>query len=262
MTECTGDGVVFSSVGRKKIVAGFDGGRLVSDAGGLLLREADRRVKLIDRLAACIPDPRDPAQTVHDQPRMLAQRIFGIALGYEDLKDHDTLREDPLMALLAEQAPDPGAPLASSPTLCRFENRVDRAALIAMADVLVETFIDSHDSPPAELILDVDATDDRVHGTQEGRFFHGYYDHYCFLPLYVFCGDQLLVAYLRPSNIDGALHTRAILKLLVRRLRMAWPGVKIILRGDSGFCRWRLMRWCDRHEVGYALGLAKNEVLR
>lgn len=262
MTECTPTALTFSSLSRKKIVADFDGGRLVTDGGGLLLRQANRRTGLIDRLAACIADPRDPRMTIHDQRTLLAQRIFGIALGYEDLNDHDTLRDDPLFAVLAEKAPDPQAPLASSPTLCRFENRVGRQALVAMAEVLVETFIGSYDQPPDELILDVDATDDRVHGTQEGRFFHGYYDSDCFLPLYVFCGDQLLVAYLRPSNIDGALHTRGILKLLVGRLRQAWPTVTIVLRGDSGFCRRRLMRWCDRHDVGYVLGLAKNPVLQ
>jgi hypothetical protein len=243
-------------------VADFDGGRLTSDAGGLLLREADRQLGLIRRLAACIHDPRDPLLTIHDQETMLAQRIFGIALGYEDLNDHDTLREDPVFSVLADKTPDPEAPLASSPTLCRFENRVDRKALVRMSEVFVETFIASHKRPPKELILDFDATDDCVHGTQEQRFFHGYYDNYCFLPLYVFCGDQLLAAYLRPSNIDAPLHTRAIVKLLVRRFREEWPDVKIIVRGDSGFCRWRLMRWCDNNSVFYVLGLAKNKVLQ
>jgi len=261
MTDCTRKPLLFSSLGRQQIVADFDGGRLTTDGGGLLLREGDRQLNLIDRLADCIPDPRNPLMTVHDQRTLLAQRIFGIALGYEDLNDHDTLREDPLFAVLAERRPDPDEPLASSPTLCRFENRIARQSLVRLSKVLVETFIASYRTPPKELILDFDATDDRVHGQQENRFFHGYYDAYCFLPLYVFCGDRLLVAYLRPSNIDPSLHTGAILKLLVNRLREAWPKVKIILRADSGFCRWRLMRWCDRHDVSYVLGLARNPVL-
>jgi hypothetical protein len=261
MTECNREPLLFSSLDRQQIVADFDGGHLTSDGGGVLLREADRRVDLTQRLADCLTDPRDPAKVIHDQRTMLAQRIHGIALGYEDLNDHDTLRDDPLMAVLANRRPDPEHPLASSPTLCRLENRIDRKALARMAEVFVETFIGSHRRAPKQIVLDFDATDDRVHGTQEGRFFHGYYDSYCFLPLYVFCGDQLLVAYLRPSNIDASKHTRAILKLLVRRLRQAWPTVRIILRGDSGFCRWRTMRWCENHDVDYVLGLARNPVL-
>jgi hypothetical protein len=152
--------------------------------------------------------------------------------------------------------------LASPPTLCRLENRVDRKALVNISEVLVDQFIAAHPQPPEHLILDFDATDDRIHGMQEKRFFQKYYDDYCFLPLYVFCGDELLVAYLRPSNIDACTHTRAVLNLLVRRLRAVWPGVKITIRADSGFCRWRLMRWCDSHGIGYILGLAKNPVLQ
>ena len=155
-----------------------------------------------------------------------------------------------------------GDPLSSPPTLCRLENRVTRADLVRVAKVLVEQFIASHATPPERLVLDFDATDDAVHGNQEGRFFHGYYDHYCFLPLYVTCGQQLLVAYLRPANIDAAKHSRAILKLLVERFRQVWPNVKIIFRADSGFCRWRLLRWADRHGVDYIVGLAKNKVLK
>jgi len=261
VTECNRQPLLFSSLGRQQVQTDFAGGTLTSDGGGLLLREVDRRLGLIGALNACLTDPRDPAKVVHEQRTLLAQRIFGIALGYEDLNDHDTLRHDPLFAVLAEQRPDPDAPLASSPTLCRLENRIDRKALGRLSAVLVEQFVASFDSPPAELVLDFDATDDPLHGRQEGRFFHGYYDHYCFLPLYVFCGSRLLVAYLRPSNIDASLHTGAILKLLVRRLRQAWPKVRIIVRGDSGFCRWKLMRWCDRNAVFYVLGLARNVVL-
>jgi len=261
VTECNGQRLLFSSTGRQQVQADFGGGTLTSDAGGLLLREVDRRCGLLAALAACLTDPRDPARITHDLRTMLAQRIYGLALGYEDLNDHTTLRQDPLFAVLADQRPDPQQPLASAPTLCRLENRVTRASLARLADVLVEQFIASFAAPPKELILDFDATDDPVHGAQEARFFHGYYDHYCFLPLYVFCGAQLLVAYLRPSNIDASLHTRPILKLLVRRLRQAWPQARIIVRGDSGFCRWKLMRWCEQNGVFYVLGLARNSVL-
>ena len=262
MTECNRKSLSFSRLGRQEIVANFDGGRLSSDAGGLLLREVDRRLGLTASLAECITDPRDPAKIRHDLRTLLAQRVFGIALGYEDLNDHATLRDDPLFAILAEQRVDSNAPLGSPSTLCRFENAITRGSLSRMSKVFVEQFIASFKRPPKELILDFDPTDDRVHGKQERRFFHGYYDGYCFLPLYVFCGGQLLCAYLRPSNIDAALHTRAILKLLVERLRRAWPRVRLIFRGDSGFCRWKLLRWCDNHDVGYVVGIARNKVLQ
>src|SRR6516165_4876859 len=262
MTECTRARLHFASLDRRRVEADFSGGALTTDAGALLLREADQRLGLLDALDRCLPDPRDPDLITHPQRALLAQRVFGIATGYEDLNDHHHLRHDPLWQALAEYDPDPQQPLASAPTLCRLENRASRAALFRMACVLVEQFIASHDRPPGCLVLDFDATDDPVHGAQEGRFFHGYYDGYCFLPLYVFCGDRLLVAYLRPSNIDPALHARAVLRLLVRRLRQAWPGVRVIVRGDSGFCRRRLMRWCDHHGVGYILGLARNSRLQ
>jgi|TARA_B100000408_G_scaffold15304_1_gene10486 hypothetical protein len=253
----------FERLGSRQVVGDFDGGRLTSDAGALILREVDRRLSLIDALNACIPDPRDPLLTQHEQVTMLSQRIFGIALGYEDLNDHQTLRGDPALQVAARVEPTEEDPMASPSTLCRLENRIDRRTLVKLAEVFVEQFIAARASqgPPKELILDFDATDDPLHGHQEGRFFHGYYDRYCYLPLYVFCGDELLVPYLRPSNIDGAKHSRAILKLLVRRFRQVWPGVKIILRADSGFCRWKLMRWCNRHGVDYILGLARNPVL-
>ena len=220
----------------------------------MALRAADRRTGLCRALDAVLDDPRNPDLFTHRQIDLLRQRIYGLALGYEDLNDHDTLHGD----LVWQSAVERGEELASSPTLCRLENRADRQTAVAMSRVLVEQFIASFREAPAELILDFDATDDRVHGLQEGRFFHGYYGDWCFLPLYVFCGEQLLVSYLRPSNIDVAKHAWAILKLLVVRLRQAWPGVKIIFRGDSGFCRWKMMRWCDRHGVDYVVGLAKN----
>lgn len=189
----------------------------------------------------------------------MVQRVFGIACGYEDLTDHHRLRDDPLwQAATDHPGPDTAPQLASPPTLCRLENCITRTTRVRFAAALVDQFLASYSSPPKSLTLDFDATDDPVHGHQENRFFHGYYDSYCFLHLYVSCGSWLLAAYLRPSNIDPALHTAAILKLLVQRLRQAWPAVRITLRGDSGFCRWRLMRWCDRNDVRYILGLARN----
>lgn len=261
MTECNHTGLLFSSIDRQKVVGDFEGGRLTSDGGVLLLREVDRRVGLTRALAEGISDPRTPEKIVHDLETMLAQRLYGIALGYEDLNDHGTLREDPVFQVLAERSPDPDAPLASPSTLCRFENTLNRESLWRLSAVFVEQFIASFKRAPKELVLDFDATDVSVHGYQERRFFHGFYDSYCFLPLYVFCGQQLLCAYLRPSNIDVAKHSWAILKLLVHRLRQAWPGVRIILRADSGFCRWRMLRWCDRHDIGYVVGIARNSVL-
>jgi Transposase DDE domain group 1 len=262
MTECSDDTLRFSRIGPKAVVADFNGGRLTTDAGVLLLREVGERLGLVDALDRAIPDPRWLPIVVHDQRSMLAQRITAIALGYEDLNDHQALRSDPAIQLAAGKVPDREIPLASPPTLCRLENRVDRKSLARIAEVLVDQFIAAHPEPPGSLILDVDATDDPIHGRQEGRFFHGYYDHHCFLPLYVFCGDELLVAYLRPSDIDAAKHARAVLRLLVRKLRRAWPEVRITIRGDSGFCRWRLMRWCDSNGIGYVLGLARNVVLQ
>lgn len=261
MTECNRQPLLFSSLGPQKVVADFDGGRLTSDAGGLLLREVDRRIGLTSALAACIADRRDPARITHELHTLLAQRIFAIALGYEDLNDHQTLRDDPLLAVLTGQRPDSESALGSPATLCRLENSVTRASLVRMSEVLVEQFMASYRRPPKRIVLDFDATHDPVHGQQEGRFFHGYYDCYCFLPLYVFCGDRLLCAYLRPSNIDAAKHSRAILKLLVRRLRQRWPRTRIIVRADSGFCRWKTLRWCEKNDVGYVIGIARNPVL-
>jgi len=263
VTPCAKNLLRFDCLGTKQIIGNFDGGRITSDTGVLLLREIDKRTGLIDALSNAIPDPRDPSKIEHDQKTMPAQRIFGIALGYEDLNDHNTMRFDPAMCVAVEQVPSlhPDAALASSPTLSRFENRVDRKALVRMSEALIDDFIASHDQPPEGLILDFDATDSIIHGHQEGRFFHGYYDNHCYLPLYVMCGEALLVAYLRPSNIDGSKHTKAILKLLTLKLRATWPSVKITIRADSGFCRWRLLRWCDSHDIGYVTGLARNPTL-
>lgn len=257
MTECEQEFLNFPSFDRRKIETNFEGGNVSSDGGLMLLRQADRRLGLVAALDRALPDPRKPELITHRQSDLLRQRIFGIALGYEDLNDHDTLRKD----LVWQTAVDRDTELASSPTLCRLENRTDGRAAWEFHKVLLATFIASHKTPPKELVLDFDATDDRVHGRQEGRFFHGYYGNYCFLPLYVFCGEQLLVSYLRPSNIDAARHSWAVLSLLVKGLRRAWPQVKIVLRADSGFCRWKMLRWCERNNVGYIVGLAKNKRL-
>jgi hypothetical protein len=258
MTDCMQELFQFPSFDRRKIEASFTGGDVSSDGGVLLLRQADRRLGLVAALDAVLPDPRNPHFIIHRQVDLLRQRVYGLALGYEDLNDHATLRRDPAW----QTALDRDEELASSPTLCRLENRVQRQAVVAFHRVLLEKFIASFGAAPTELILDFDATDDRVHGNQEGRAFHGYYGDWCFLPLYVFCGEQLLVSYLRPSNIDAARHSWAILKLLVQRLRQAWPEVKIIFRGDSGFCRWKMLRWCEKNNVGYLVGLAQNARLK
>ena len=261
MTECIDKSLSFSSVGRREIVADFLGGRLTSDAGILLLKEVDQRIGLIDAINEAIPDPRDPLMTVHKQRTMLTQRIFSIALGYEDLNDQQTMRTDAALQVASGVAPEEDEPMASPSTLCRLENRVFRQTLVRLSKILVDQFIASYETPPEEITLDFDATDDRVHGQQEGRFYHGYYRHYCFLPLYVFCGSQPLLAYLRPSKIDGAKHAKAITKLLVEYLRQAWPDVKITIRGDGGFCRWKLLRWCEKHDVSYCIGACRNKVL-
>jgi len=267
-TDCNKPIIHFTPLARRQILAEFDAGAISSDGVALLLREVDRRINLLDRVDQLIPDPRDPLHIEHDQRTLIAQRVLAIACGWEDLNDHATLRNDLVLQLATSRKAsddggdvDPDRPLASASTLCRLENRIDRQTCVRINQLLVELFIESHKAPPTEIILDFDATDDPVHGKQEGRFFHGYYDEYCFLPLYVFAGEQLLCAYLRPANIDGAKHAWAILALITKRLRQVWPGVKIIFRGDSGFCRWKMLRWCDRHGVDYIVCLAKNSVL-
>jgi hypothetical protein len=248
--------LTFSSAKRRLVEADFEGGAVTSDAGLLLVRETDRKLGLIRSISKRMADGRQEGKVEHSVETMLRQRVMGLCAGWEDLNDAAQLREDPLHQIVVGNEH-----LASAPTLCRFENRQSRETAWAVTAVLVEQFIASHKSPPAYLILDFDGTDTPVHGKQEGRFFHGYYDCYCFLPLYVFCGDQLLVAYLRPSNIDPARHAAAILKLLVKRLRQAWPRTRIVFRADSGFCRDMLLSWCDRNDVKYVVGIAKNERL-
>lgn len=257
MTNCTQESFQFPACKRRRVEANFQGGDITSDGGVLLLGQVDHRLGLSKAVARALEDPRRQASCDHDALSLLRQRVYALALGYEDLNDHHTLRQD----LAIQTAVNRDTALASSSTLCRWENRADRQAAARLHEVIVEQFIASFKTTPKKLILDFDATDDRVHGQQEGRFFHGYYDHYCFLPLYVFCRNQLLVSYLRPSKIDGAKHAWAILSLLVKRLRQAWPQVKIILRADSGFCRWRMLSWCERNQVGYIVGIAKNQRL-
>ncbi len=244
----------FTSCRKRKVEAKFSGGAVTSDGGAVLLREIDRVVGLTSAVARKLKDERRKGSCEHDLKTLLRQRVYGIALGYEDLNDHQELRTDPCFQTALGRA----EVLASAPTLCRFENRADRELAWAIHKILVEKFIASFKAPPKELVLDFDATDDRVHGTQEGRFFHGYYGDYCFLPLYVYAGEQLLVSYLRPSNQDGAKHAGVVLRLLVKQLRQAWPKVKITWRADSGFCRWRVLSWCERHNVQYIVGIAKN----
>lgn len=224
----------------------------------MLLRQVDRRIGLSKAVAEALHDPRNPERITHELRDLVAQRLYGLCCGYEDLNDHGQLRRDPLM----QTAVGTPAELASSPTLSRLETRATRGDIVALNRVLVEQFIASHRVAPKELILDVDASDIPLHGEQEQGEFHAYYDHYCYLPLYVFAGQAMLTCVLRRSRIDGAKHVSAVIKLLVSRLREAWPEVRIIVRGDSGFCRQRLIRWCERRNVGYVIGVARNARLQ
>ena len=250
--------IEFGRLGRRVIEGCFDGGSMTSDAGVMLLGATDRKLGLLQAAASCIADPRSPLLITHSVADMLRQRVYGLALGWEDLNDHGALRCDVAM----QTAVGVDREVASAPTLCRLEKWADKATAWRLHEVLVDQFIASFKSAPEELVLDFDATDNPLYGQQEGKFFHGYYDTYCYLPLYVFCGQQLLCAYLRPSRIDGAKHSAAILKLLVKRLRQTWPQVRIVFRGDSGFCRQRIINYCERANVNYIIGLARNPRLQ
>lgn len=254
MTNCTATKIEFPAFKRRQIEANFSGGAITSDGGGLLLRSIDQRLKLTGQVAAQISDPRDPDRIQHQVVDLLRQRVYGLACGYEDLNDHDTLRGD----IAFQTAVEKDKVLGSRSTLCRLEQQADRTLMWRIHEQMAEQSIASFEVPPESLILDFDATGDPVHGQQQGRFFHGHYRHYCFLPLCVFCGDQCLVSYLRPGNIDGAKHSWAILALLAKRLRRAWPTVAITLRGDSGFCRHKMLGWCGRNGINYIVGLAQN----
>lgn len=268
MTECIQSGFEFEACGKREIVARFDGGRISSDGGILLLRQTDKRLNLLPRLAQCFLDGRNQAQVEHTVEEMLSQRIYGLALGYEDLNDHEQLRKDPLFGILAGRA-ELEAPLAGKSTLNRLElgtginNRYKKITFWkdALDELMVKVFLESYKQTPEEIILDMDTTDLPLHGKQEGRFFHGYYDSYCYLPLYVFCGDQLLCARMREANHDASFGCLAEVERIVAQIRAAWPGVRIILRGDSGFCRNAVMSWCEAHGVDFVFGLARNQRL-
>ena len=281
-TECNTDRLCFQPLGRREVVGAFDGGTISSDAGGLLLREVEQRTGILRQFATCFRDHRDPDLIEHTVAELVAQRVYGLALGYEDLNDHDRLRQDPLLAaLVGKEDPtgesrvrerDRNKPLAGKSTLNRLELTPVRADagsrykkitadMKAAEGLFVEFFLQAHPRPPQRIVLDFDATDDPVHGAQLGRFFHGYYREYCFLPLYLFCGDELLGAWLRPADIDASAGAVKKLAAIVARLRQVWPEVQIVVRGDSGFCRESLMRWCEENGVDFVLGLAKNRRL-
>jgi hypothetical protein len=269
MTECNQSSFGFEACGSRQIVARFDGGTISSDGGAFLLRQTDKRLNLLPRLAECFLDGRNQGQVDHSVLEMLSQRVYGLALGYEDLNDHEQLRKDAVFGILAGRE-KLDEPLAGKSTLNRMElgtGTKDRYKKItfwkdALDELLVKVFIESHQSPPVEIVLDVDTTDLPLHGKQEGRFFHGYYDHYCYLPLYIFCGEQVLCARLREANHDAAFGSLREIQRIVAQIRTAWPAVKIILRGDSGFCRNALMGWCEDNGVDFVLGLARNQRLR
>ena len=271
-TECSADLFGFAPVEGRDVVAAFDGGAITSDAGALLLGAADRAIKLTERLTACLHDVRRQDLIEHEVVTLVGQRVFGIALGYEDLNDHDELRHDPVMAVLAgklEARRDDCAPVAGKSTLNRLElSRLEATRYhrishnpIAIKRLLVDLFLDAHKRAPREIVLDLDATDDPVHGEQEGRFFNAYYDCYCYLPLYVFCGRHLLAAKLRPASIDAAAGAVGEMARIVAQIRRRWPNVRILLRADSGFAREELMAWCEANGVHFLFGLQQNDRL-
>ena len=268
-TECSAERSMFGRVEGRSVVAEFDGGALTSDAGGLLLGAADQRLGLVRRIARCFRDARDPRLVEHSVATLIGQRVFGIALGYEDLNDHDELRHDPLMAVLAgklEARREDCAPVAGKSTLNRLELSRETPTKYrkiahepaAIEALFVDLLLEAHDRPPQQIILDLDATDDPLHGHQEGRFFHGYYDCYCYLPLYVFCGRHLLAAKLRPSNIDASAGSVEEVARIVAQIRRRWPRTRILLRANSGFAREALMAWCEMNQVDFVFGLARN----
>ncbi len=283
-TQCIPTQLEFHALGNREVVGKFDGGNITSDAGGLLLRETEKRTGILSAFTNCFEDLRDPDLIEHTVGELVAQRVYGLALGYEDLNDHDDLRRDPLLAVLVGKEDvegerrirkqDKGKALAGKSTLNRLELTPAEPGAAelrykkiimkpeAIDRLLVDVFLRSYAEPPAEIVLDVDATDDPLHGQQEARFFHGYYMNYCYLPLYIFCEEFLLCARLRPSNIDASEGTVEELERIVTQIRIAWPQVKIIVRGDSGFCRDEIMRWCEDRNIEYVLGLAKNERLK
>jgi len=272
-TECNQFVFGFHPLKHREIRAQFDGGAITTEGGGLLLREVEKRIGIVRQFAACFRDYRNPDLIEHSVEELVAQRVYGLALGYEDLNDHEELRKDPLLAVLVEKSDLAGEVLAGKSTLNRLELTPATASAKArykkiVADhaavdrLFVDVFLAAHPQAPQQIILDLDATDDPLHGNQEGGFFHGYYGHYCYLPLYIFCGEFLLGARLRPSNIDASAGSVEELQRIVKQIRAAWPKVRILVRADSGFCREELMAWCEAEGVDYVLGLAKNERLK
>jgi hypothetical protein len=271
-TECIPTLFEFPAVEGRRVVAGFDGGAITTDAGALLLGQTNRAIRLTEQFAVCFTDTRTAGLVEHQVQTMVLQRVVGIALGYEDLNDHDELRHDPVLAVLAgklaAQRSD-CAPLAGKSTLNRLElSRAEPSRYhkishdpAAIETLFVDFFLDAHKKAPKQIVLDLDATDDPLHGNQEGKFFHGYYDCYCYLPLYIFCGRHLLAAKLRRANTDAAAGAVEEVARIVAQMRRRWPRVRILLRGDSGFCRDALMAWCEANRVDYVFGLARNERL-
>lgn len=270
ITECIQQRFEFASpAGSRQVVAEFTGGAISSDGGGLLLQETDRKMNLLARFSECFVDRRNPSRIEHSVEEMIRQRVYGLALGYEDLNDHDQLRQDPLLGLMAGKT-EPGAePLAGKSTLNRMElgnGMPDRYKKItfwrdSVDELLVNVFLEAYPTAPEQIVLDIDTTDMALHGKQEGRFYHGHYRHYCYLPLYIFCGDHVLCARLRPSSVGPAVGSKKEVARLVQQIRQRWPEVRIILRGDSGFCVNELMSWCEDNGVDYVLGLARNQRL-
>ena len=267
MTECIQEAFRFAAHFSRRVEAGFTAGHVSNDGGALLLRQTEGKINLLGRLAGCFGDGRKQELIEHTVAEMLSQRIYGLALGYEDLNDHEQLRCDPLMGLLSGKR-KLDEPLAGKSTLNRLElaGRTGRYHKInysaqAIDRLLVDLFIESHSTPPREVVLDLDATDIPLYGHQPERFFHGYYDSYCYLPLYIFAGDQLLCARLRPANQDAAAGCVEEVQRIVAQLRQHWPEMKIVLRADSGFCREELMAWCEANTIDYVLGLARNQRL-
>lgn len=290
-TQCIQKSFAFHSLGKRDVVARFDGGRITSDAGGLLLREVAEKTGLLRGLAACFDDYRDPELIEHTVLELVSQRVYALALGYEDLNDHDELRSDPMLAVALgkddvkgeqrRREQDRGKALAGKSTLNRLEltapdydgsprqkesGKPETKKIVADPEsidaLLADLFLEAHEQAPEQIVLDMDATDDVVYGGQEGRFYHGYYGDYCYLPLYVFCGEHLLCARLRMSNIDASADSVEELEPMVARIRQRWPAVKILLRGDGGFCREKLMAWCEREGLDYIFGLAQNARLK
>jgi hypothetical protein len=271
-TECTQIHFEFHGVNGRQVRAQFDGGAISSDGGGLLLREVEKRVGILHQFAACFRDHRQEERIEHRLEELVGQRVYGLALGYEDLNDHEELRHDPVLGVLVEKAEPGRERLAGKSTLNRLEltaaevaghERYKKIVLDhgAVDGLFVDLFLQAHGQAPEQIILDLDATDDPLHGQQEGRFFHGYYGHYCYLPLYIFCGEFLLCSRLRSANIDAAAGSVDELRRIVQQIRSRWPEVRILIRADSGFCREELMAWCEAEHVDYLLGLAKNERL-